>query len=186
MLEKTTTWHLRLDKLGDYRAYSGLSKNVSVKPVHRPTPELNHFFFMTIGRPYRWFSRLGWDYQQWHKFLSQQQVQTWIGYQDEIPFGYFELVKHDEDVEILFFGVLPGFVGQGLGGYLLNQAIEKAWSLGTDCVWLHTCSNDHPAALGNYQSRGFNVFKVEEHEEDIPDANSPLWGTPKFYASLPK
>ncbi|MER0684083.1 GNAT family N-acetyltransferase, partial [Pseudomonas aeruginosa] len=30
--------------------------------------------------------------------------------------------------------------------------------------WVHTCTFDHPAALGNYQARGFRIFKQEETE----------------------
>jgi hypothetical protein len=28
-------------------------------------------------------------------------------------------------------------------------------------VWVHTCTLDHPAALGNYQARGMVVYKTE-------------------------
>ena len=44
---------------------------------------------------------------------------------------------------------------------MLTDAIDRAWVFGTQRVWLHTCTLDHPAALGNYLARGFKVFKEE-------------------------
>ena len=43
--------------------------------------------------------------------------------------GYYEL-RRDKDggVEIAYFGLLPEFIGRGLGGALLTSAIEEAWS----------------------------------------------------------
>ena len=57
--------------------------------------------------------------------------------------------------------MIPEFIGQGLGKYLLSQAIAKAWELQPQRIWLHTCSLDHPHALGNYLKRGFQIFKED-------------------------
>ena len=58
-------------------------------------------------------------------------------------------MQKDRSVEIAFFGLLPQFIGKGLGGYLLSEAIRKAWDLDASRVWVHTCTLDHPRALGN-------------------------------------
>ena len=43
--------------------------------------------------------------------------------------GYYELRRDTEGgVEIAYFGLLPEFIGRGLGGALLTSAIEEAWS----------------------------------------------------------
>jgi ribosomal protein S18 acetylase RimI-like enzyme len=81
----------------------------------------------------------------------------------------------DGDVEIKSLGLLPRFIGQGLGGHLLTVAVERAWApiedggMGATRVWLHTCTHDHPHALHNYQARGFRVCKIE-----VEPANSPI------------
>ncbi len=63
----------------------------------------------------------------------------------------------------MYFGLLPEFIGRGLGGPLLTAAVRRAWEIpGARRVWLHTCTEDHPQALANYLSRGFSVFRVEE------------------------
>ena len=79
--------------------------------------------------------------------------------------GYFELRRDDDDsIEIAYIGLLPAFVGRGLGRCLLSAAVERAWACGARRVWLHTCSFDHPAALPNYLARGFRVYKKESYE----------------------
>ena len=60
-------------------------------------------------------------------------------------------------------GFFPEFTGRGLGGYLLTDAVERAWASGARRVWLHTCSFDHPFAIQNYLGRGFTVFKTEQY-----------------------
>ena len=69
-------------------------------------------------------------------------------------------------VEIAYFGLLPEFIGRGLGGALLTSAIEEAWrtSSSVSRVWVHTCTLDHPGALGNYQARGMVIYKQETTE----------------------
>ena len=50
----------------------------------------------------------------------------------------------------------PASQALGLGGWLLTRAVERAWAVeGTRRVWLHTCELDSPAALANYEARGF-------------------------------
>ncbi|MBM4025341.1 MAG: GNAT family N-acetyltransferase [Planctomycetes bacterium] len=70
----------------------------------------------------------------------------------------------DPSVEIRIFGLTPPFIGQGLGGLLLDSAIENAFAWGARRVWVHTCTHDHPNALNNYLKSGFLIFKVEEKE----------------------
>ena len=71
------------------------------------------------------------------------------------------------DVEIATFGLLPEFVGQGLGGRALTLAVRAAWEVEpleaevVGRVWLHTSTLDHAGALPNYERRGFRPFKTE-------------------------
>ena len=62
-----------------------------------------------------------------------------------------------------------------MGGALLSDAVRTAWTLGARRVWLHTCSLDHPAALGNYQARGFRLFDTEVKLEELPDHRLEPW-----------
>jgi GNAT superfamily N-acetyltransferase len=65
------------------------------------------------------------------------------------------------EIELVQFGLMPEFIGQGLGRYFLQWTIDKAWSHGPRRLWLHTCTKDHLAALPNYLKAGFAVYKEE-------------------------
>jgi ribosomal protein S18 acetylase RimI-like enzyme len=96
-------------------------------------------------------------------------VETWVAWTEGTPAGYYELDAGPRgDVEILYFGLLPAFIGRGWGGHLLTHAIRRAWALGAGRVILNTCSLDHPAALAAYQARGFVVERVEEYQRAPP------------------
>lgn len=68
------------------------------------------------------------------------------------------------EAEIVTFGLLPEFVGKGLGGFALTLAVQQAWALAPSVsrVWLHTFTVDHPHALPNYHRRGFRTFRSEQ------------------------
>jgi hypothetical protein len=62
-----------------------------------------------------------------------------------------------------------------LGGSLLSDAINRAFILGGDRVWLHTCTLDHPRALQNYRSRDFKVFRKESFTIQLPAEPLQPW-----------
>jgi len=109
-------------------------------------------------------------------YLDRPELETWVAYVSGSPAGYFELERQAENnVELASFGLMPGFVGMGLGGALLTAAIARAWDMGAARVWVHTCDLDHPHALANYQARGFAVFRTEQAWEDLPDHPLEPW-----------
>src|SRR5438552_3703834 len=93
-----------------------------VARVPFPIPELNRFFYTAVGADWYWFERLVWTYQQWLENLDRPELQTWVISEGGVPAGYFELEKVGEDVEIVYFGLLPQYVERGLGGWALTQA----------------------------------------------------------------
>ena len=119
---------------------------------------------------------MSWSYQQWLDYLDRPELETWVGYVEGTPAGYFELERQPENqVEIAYFGLLPQFIGNGLGGRLLTCSVERAWKMGAARVWVHTCTLDGPAALSNYRARGFRIFKEETHEVDLPEQPPGPW-----------
>lgn len=179
-----TTWYL--DYQGPVAQAVTWPMGVQVVEAEIACPELNQFLFRTVGGPWRWYSRLNWTYQQWQTYLEQQQVRTWLLWNKGTPAGYIELVKHqDNSVEIMFFGLLPQFVGQGLGAKLAQHAIYLAYAWQATKVWLHTCSADHPAALHNYQKVGFVITSSQDALEQLPGADDKQLLTEHFvYSAL--
>jgi GNAT superfamily N-acetyltransferase len=157
--------------------------DVVVSEAEIPDPAINHFFFVNVGRPWKWYSRLAWSFEDWKNWVESDRVRTWIGYIRGTPFGYFELEDQGSSIEISFIGVLPGFIGKGLGGFLLSEAVRIAWSSGPERIWVHTCSLDHKSAIPNYLARGFQVYKEETLKEQIPDEDDLIWYTPEYYRS---
>lgn len=137
----------------------------AVSLVDPSDPDLNRRMYHRVGHAWDWADRRSWSDHDWHRYVQRSVLQTWIGHWHGQVAGYFELEGQEGDnVEIVYFGLLPEYIGRGLGGSLLTRAVECAWSFpDTRRVWLHTCTKDHPHALENYQSRGFDLYKTETH-----------------------
>jgi ribosomal protein S18 acetylase RimI-like enzyme len=126
--------------------------------------ELFRDLYREVGRNYHWIDRLPWTDEQIKTYLQQPEVSLWLMTYDADIAGYFELKKEtDGSTEIAYFGLMPRFIGRGLGKHLLTCAVEQAWTDGAKRVWLHTCTDDDPAALPNYLKRGFKPFKTEKY-----------------------
>jgi GNAT superfamily N-acetyltransferase len=139
---------------------------VRLEPVEWVPVSLWRYLYSEVGRSWHWRDRLGWTDAEIQTYLSGP-ITLWLLSLGGAPAGYFELKRcEDGSVEIPYFGLLPAFVGKGLGRFLLVRAIEEAWALKPSRVWLHTCTLDHPAALPNYLARGFRTTKTERYSVD--------------------
>ena len=151
-------------------------QDIEIKQAELPCPELNRFLYTAVGGDWYWLARLGWTYDEWLAYLNRPEVETWVASLSNTPAGYFELEQQPQaTVELAYFGLLPQFIGRGIGSYLLTAAIERAWQMNASRVWVHTCTLDHPRALENYQRRGFRIYKEEVTDEDLPDQPSGPW-----------
>jgi GNAT superfamily N-acetyltransferase len=124
----------------------------------------NRDLYFRIGEQWDWVDKRPWTDDQWEEYATAPELQTFAGYYDDVLAGYYELRRDKENgIEIAYFGLLPEWIGRGLGGALLTSAIEGAWRIEPkpSRVWVHTCNRDHPQALANYQARGMGVYKVE-------------------------
>ena len=71
------------------------------------------------------------------------------------------------DVELVQFGLMPEFIGQGLGGWFIRWIVDHVWSRHPERFWLHTCTLDHPAAVPNYRKAGFVQYKQETIRREL-------------------
>ncbi len=124
----------------------------------------NRDLYLAVGADWAWIDKRGWSDGQWEEYALAPELRTFGGYCGEELAGYYELLRDGDDgIEIAYFGLLAAFIGKGLGGALLTDAIEQAWRMSPAAkrVWVHTCTRDHPGALANYQARGMAVCRVE-------------------------
>ncbi len=131
-----------------------------VLEVTEKNGEFNRSLYILVGEAWAWQDKVAWSSDEWKTYAVSEHLKTFVAYIDEDIAGYFELMIHEDTVEIAYFGLAPDFIGKGLGGALLTRAIEAAWQLDPTRVWVHTCTLDHPAALANYLSRGMTIYDV--------------------------
>jgi GNAT superfamily N-acetyltransferase len=166
-----TTTYLEITTRSDLHTARAPRIPVTVARVEVPTPALNGFLYVAVGRAWAWTDRLDWDTARWRQYVDRPELETWLAYVRGTPAGYFELERQGVDIEIVYFGLLPEFIGLGLGGTLLTRAIERAFELGAARAWVHTCSLDHPGALANYLARGMRVYRTEATHGGTADEN---------------
>ncbi len=171
-----TTWYLEMLDPAQFRPAYTDNPHLSVVRAEVPCPEFSRFLYTSVGGDWYWIDRLSWSYQQWLQYLSRPELETWVAYLSGTPAGYVELeAQPDGSVEIVYFGILKGFIGQHIGGHLLSHAIERGWAMGTQRVWVHTCSLDSPHARRNYEARGLRQYRQTTHLETIPDQPPGPW-----------
>jgi GNAT superfamily N-acetyltransferase len=174
-----TTWHLetRSRSQGVPRA---LPPGARVEHAPRIPLPFYRYLYETVGAPWCWVDRRWMGDAELASLVHPEGVEVHVAYVDGAPAGYFELdARCDGEVELVYFGLAPERIGTGLGMPLLEQAIARAWALGgagTERVWVHTCSLDHPRARAAYERAGLVQYAVHEHEEWDP---RPLPSAPR-------
>lgn len=115
-----------------------------------------------------------WTRDEWIERLSESGVNCWLMYVGAEVAGFLEVQGHSKsEVEIVVFGLVPEFIGKGFGAGALSEAVHIAWNTPSldgeppQRIWLHTSTRDHPAALPNYEARGFRCFRTEERDKDV-------------------
>ena len=132
---------------------------ISLLRTHKPTISFYRYLYDTIGEPWLWWERRALSDNTLTDIIHDDDVEIYVLYVGGVPAGYVELdCRMAGAVEIAYFGLIPDFIGRGLGPYLLRWAIDQAWTREPERVWLHTCNLDHPSALQTYQRAGFTVY----------------------------
>ena len=135
----------------------------------RPTVSFYRYLYDTIGKEWLWTDRKKLGDAALDAIIKHPDVSVHVLYADGVPAGYAELdARAKPEIELAYFGILPEFIGQKLGPYLLSFAIHEAYARNPSRFWVHTCTLDHPAALAMYQRAGFRAFKTEVEIEDDP------------------
>jgi len=150
---------------------SGLSLEL-LRPV---TIDRYRDLFRLVGADYLWFSRLRMADDTLEAILSDPAVDIYALNMDGRAAGLLELDFRDgKSCELAFFGLAANAIGNGAGRWLMNRAIERAWARPIDRFWVHTCTLDHPAALGFYIRSGFVPYRRQVEVADDPRVTGAL------------
>ena len=132
---------------------------IEVRRAFRPTTGFYRYLYDAIGADWLWYDRKLLDDESLAAIIHDPEVEVNVLWAQGVPAGLAELdFRGPPDVELAYFGVLPDFIGQGLGRFLLDWAVHHVWRSRPRRFWVHTCDLDHPRALGVYQKGGFRVY----------------------------
>ena len=87
------------------------------------------FFYKQFGKKHRWIDRLIWSDEKWMTYISNRNLETYVISKYDELVGFFELLYNPElkETEISYFGLLEDYIGKGIGGYALSEAIKRSF-----------------------------------------------------------
>ena len=146
--------------------------------VRWKTPALAAYrtLFRRVGAPWLWFSRLVMDDATLARIVHDPGVEVYAAVDPAgIEVGMLELdFRAAGTCELSYVGLIPELAGQGHGRWLMAHALQRAWAPGVERVWVHTCTLDHPRALGFYRASGFTPYRRTVETFDDPRATGIL------------
>lgn len=126
-----------------------------------PAPDKYRALFARVGGPWLWFSRLVMDDARLAATVHAPGVEVYaVVDRAGVEVGMLELdFGEAATCELSYFGLVPELAGRGHGRWLMAEALQRAWRRDVARVWVHTCTLDHPRALGFYRASGFVAYK---------------------------
>jgi len=166
MFKPSTVYYLEMLSPSQ-RVVAAPRDDLTVLFAHTISVDYYRFLYDAVGGDYNWMSRRKLSDEALAEIIQDPPDETHVLYVDGSPAGFAELNRRQpNEIELIQFGLFPGFIGQGLGKWFLQWTIDKAWSYAPNRVWLHTCTFDHPAAFPNYKQAGFDLYKEETIQQE--------------------
>ena len=141
----------------------------TLRKAETPAPDWFRDLYRRVGEEWLWSSQMRMSDAELAALIHSPRVEVYALVHEGRDEGLLELDFRDAgQCEIVYFGVTASLVGRGAARWLMNRALELAWSRPVECVWLHTCTFDHPAAMPFYQRTGFRPFRRQIEVADDP------------------
>ncbi len=142
------------------RPLNAIAKPDGAEIIYETKPEINWYkdIYHKVGSKWGWAKRLTFSDEELKNTIRSKDVEIYYLSVDKEVAGFFEYERKGKETEIVYLGLVPQFIGKGLGQYLLNQAINMAWDIDIERLTLHTCEYDHISALKLYQKLGFQIY----------------------------
>jgi len=97
--------------------------------VHAKKPPVAYYRFLydAVGADYDWTSRRKLSDAELAALLNDPRLEVHVLMVAGVPAGFAELDRRTEgEIELVQFGLIRDFIGQGLGKYFLQWTIDKA------------------------------------------------------------
>ena len=145
------------------------ARKLALLRAESPTAAFYRYLYNTVGEPWLWCERRALDDAALKAIIHDPKVEIYVLYAGGVPAGYAELdLRRKPDIELAYLGLIPEFIGQGLGAYLLHWSVDTAWQHAPARLWTHICNFDHPRTLAVFQRAGFTPYKQEIKIIDDP------------------
>ncbi|UGY20493.1 GNAT family N-acetyltransferase [Bradyrhizobium septentrionale] len=146
-----------------------------LRRVDLPALDWYRDLYRRVGEEWLWFTRTGLDDADLAARIHAPGIELYGLAVEDHDEGLLELdFSEAGQCELLYFGVTAKFIGTGAARFLMNRALEIAWSRDVGRVWVHTCTFDHPSAVAFYQRSGFRPFKRQIEVADDPRLDGTL------------
>ncbi|WP_342735174.1 GNAT family N-acetyltransferase [Bradyrhizobium sp. B117] len=141
----------------------------TLRKVDQPALDWYRDLYRRVGQEWLWFSRLRMSDAELAAVIRAPGVEVYAVVVDGRDEGLLELdFREPGQCELVYFGVTSALIGTGAARFLMNRALEIAWSRDLHRVWVHTCTFDHLSAVAFYQRSGFRPFRRQIEVADDP------------------
>lgn len=149
---------------------------LDLRPVPAPQPDWYRDLYRRVGaQDWLWFSRLQLSTGELEQIICHPNVAIYALTKNGNDEGLLELdFRKEGECELAFFGVTQSLIGTGAGRFLMNAALDLAWTQPIHRLWVHTCTWDHPGALAFYRRSGFTPYRQQIEVADDPRLNGLL------------
>ncbi len=142
--------------------------NTNYKAILQDKIDINQYleiYYEIGGKQWDWSERILLSTNKLRHKLNESFREIYYYFKDDILIGYFELDLSKKETEIVYFGILPDYIGKGTGRAMMNTVFEIAKNHNIKTLMLHTCSADSPQALAFYKKMGFELYKQTKEEQ---------------------
>lgn len=145
-----------------------LGTKLALLKLDSPSVGFYRYLYDAVGRPWKWIERHRMSDQDLAAIIQHPEVDIFVPYVGGVPAGYVELDRRPDPVNqpgalnIAYFGLVPDFIGRGIGPWFLRWSINQAFTHKINRLTVNTCNLDHTAALPLYQKAGFRPYATRE------------------------
>lgn len=125
--------------------------------------------YRMVGENWLWWERLALTDSSLNDIISSKTTKiSLLKVNNEIA-GFTELdTSRKKAPEISYFGLIPKFIGQHLGSFMMESLLFQGWNKTVEKITLNTCNLDHPKAKPFYQYHLFKPTHTEMKEAVDP------------------